>query len=804
MYIGLIRTGLGRSGNIEGLSSSRYADTTTRIHIQPAAGIVCQVILALWVVVSFSAGISAQAANEATQVPSGAIAGRVIDAATSRPVVGATVRLESAARTTGTDSSGHFVFKTVPTGSHQLRVSSVGYATAQRSDVIARSGRTTQVVLGLAQVVTRVEGTVVSGGYFSQPALEHVGTISYNTEEIRRAPGSAGDVSRVMQNLPSVNKAGLAVNHLIVRGGSPTENGFYLDNIEIPNINHFPVFGTTGGAIGLLNPDFIDEATFYAGGYPASYGGRLSSMMTLRFREGSREHTEFQADMGLSGVGLVGEGPLGGGRGSWMVAVRRSYLDILTEALDVGILPRYSDYQGKVVWDVSRSHQLTALGVLGVDDLTIDRSHDMAIYGTTDALEYAAGVNWRVLWGQEGVSEVSLSQNVTDFELDYLEEYDDLPEIRNEQNRRSTQLRNVNRWRLGGPHEFELGAEYKWTRHAADVFSDEEQHPFGYTPIDVTIADTVSDNTLGVFATYTLRPTGWMDVGFGLRYDRFEFTQTGHVGPRLSTRLRLSESTQLKAAYGVYYQQLPILLLIQRDEYRQLPSTQATHYVAGVEHLPAPNTRLTLEAYYKAYDHFPIDRSTPELFVVDEVLYRYLYGWYRALSDSGHARSYGLELVCQSRLVSKLHGFFGLGWSRSEYQGLDGKWRDRVMDSRLMVTMQLGLRPSSRWDIGVRFVYAGGNPYTPAAAAVAAGQPLPASSGYWDRSLVNEYRQSPYHSLDVRVDRRFEFDESNLILYVSIWNVLNNPTRSSGYADFGDGEDLELGIVPIVGVEFEF
>jgi hypothetical protein len=738
-------------------------------------------------------------------VPSGAIAGQVIDVSTARPLPGATVRLEGSPRVTGTDSSGHFLFAVVPAGSYQLRVSSVGYKTAQRSDVIARSGRTTRIVMGLAQSVTTVEGAVVSGGYFSQPALEHPGTVSYNTEEIRRSPGSAGDVSRVMQNHPGVFKNGLAINHLIVRGGSPTENAFYLDNIQIPNINHYPVFGTTGGAISLLNPDFIEEATFYAGGFPASYGGRLSSVMALRFREGSREQTVFQTDMGLSGLGAIGEGPLGRGRGSWMLAARRSYLDVLTEALGVGILPRFSDYQGKVVWDVGRSHRVSVLGILGVDDVTIDRHHDVSIYGTTEAYEYTLGVNWRWLWGQHGVSEFSLSQNATDFELDYRSDDNKRQQILNRQHRRSTQVRSVNRWRPGRMHQLELGGEYKWTRHEVDLFDYEDMHPFGYPPINVVIADTVSDNSSALFATYTLRPNQWLDLSLGARFDRFEYTRVGHVGPRLSAGLALTESTRLKAAYGVYYQQLPMLMLMQREKYRELPSLQAKHLVVGLEHRPAANTRLTLEAYHKVYDDFPMDRSTPELFIADEVVYRYGYSWFQLLTDSGEARSYGVELVCQSKLVSRVHGFVGLGWSRAEYRGLDGQWRDRVTDSRLMLTAQLGVRPGAGWDMGLRFVYAGGTPYTPMRLATTPPYQFPSIQWWqWDRSRVNESRNPPYHSLDVRVDRRFQFSGSNLIVYVSVWNVFNHANKLSGYSEFVDSDDLVLGIVPIVGVEFEF
>ncbi len=141
-------------------------------------------------------------------------------------------------------------------------------------------------------------------------------------------------------------------NSLIVRGGSPIENTFYIDNIEIPNINHFPVEGSSDGPIGLLNVDLIEDVNFYSGGFSSIYGDRLSSIMEISFREGAKDKFRPQLNLSMQGFGGVVEGPISD-KGSYMFSASKSYLElILNENETGGALPSYGDAQAKVVYNL--------------------------------------------------------------------------------------------------------------------------------------------------------------------------------------------------------------------------------------------------------------------------------------------------------------------------------------------------------------------------------------------------------------------------------------------------------------------
>lgn len=309
-----------------------------------------------------------------------------------------------------TDDEGWFTLSGLAVGTYTLRVERLGYATLQLADVVVRSGRITFVEASLTAVPLEVEGLVVTGGFFPQPEDQPVSMSSYSGEEIRRAPGSAGDVSRIFMTLPSVAKVSDQSNGLAVRGGSPRENAFFVDNVEIPNINHFPTQGSSSGPIGLLNTDLIRDATFFTGGFPAPYGDRLSSVMEIELREGDRSEFDGQVDLSLAGAGVVVEGPLGDeGSASYVLSARKSFLDLLVDAIgtESDVVPRYSDGTLKIVWDEGARHRVTALGVGGIDEISASRAAAMEngqiVYGDHSGSEAAVGLDWRAQIGRAHV-----------------------------------------------------------------------------------------------------------------------------------------------------------------------------------------------------------------------------------------------------------------------------------------------------------------------------------------------------------------------------------------------------------------
>lgn len=758
---------------------------------------------------AFSAHNAAADAATATKnaEKTGGLKGVVIDAETQSPVAGASVVIVGTERGAATNDAGEFKIAGIPVGTYSVRIGSVGFEPAVRTDVIIRSGRVAVLNAELYMSMTEVEGVTVGGGYFAESPTEPTSSSQFSAEEVRRAPGSAGDVSRIMFSLPSTAKVNDNVNNLIVRGGNPTENSFYVDNIEIPNINHYPLFGTSGGPISLINTDFISDVTFSAGGFSAAYGDRLSSIMSLSFRDGNREEIDLQADMSFAGIGLVGEGPIAGGNGSCLVSARRSYLDLLTDAIGTGVVPRYSDYQGKLVCDLSARHRISVLGVLGVDYIDFDRESAIdegnVTDGWSDGYEYAVGANWRFLWGKHGYSNTSLSYLATHTKANYFETSTGNELVRQDNLDGAAQLRNVNFYRLSDHHELEFGVDLKYEIDRFDFYLGEYTDYFGDTIPALTVDHEINSPKVGTFASYIVRPVDRLQVTLGARYDYYEYTDDASVSPRGSLAYGLSDHIRLTAAFGVYNQSLPIVLLSQQESNRYLKSPRAYHYVAGVEHLLGEDTRLRLEGYYKSYENFPMNVDQPELFIIDEMVYGQYFLFHENLRDDGKARSYGIEATLQKKLREGIYGLLSGAWFRSQYRDLNGTWRNRSFDNRLVLSAEGGYKLNEKWEFSLRWIYAGGVPYTPL--DLAASEEI--NRSVYDQSRVNEVRYPDYHSLNVRVDRRFNFSHSNLIVYFSIWNAYNRENIATYYWNEHERKQdqmLQWTLLPIIGLEFEF
>lgn len=404
----------------------------------------------------------------AQEFKTGTITGQVIDRNTKEPLIAANVILIGTNYGASTDENGFYRIENVPVGSYSIKFSYIGYLPLVKSDIIVKSKRIINVNAELETTLIESSEVVVSGGYFSKTEVNSISAMNFAYEEIRRAPGAAGDISRIIMSLPSVAKVNDQSNGLIVRGGSPIENAFYIDNIEIPNINHFPTLGTTNGPIGLINLEFVEDVTFYAGGFDVTYGDKLSSVMNVKFREGNKEDFDFQVDLNWAGLGGVAEGPISLGNGFWMFSIRRSYLDLLIKTLDMGtnIAPNYGDYQGKVVFELDKNNKLSFIGILGDDHNKPDKQtaidNDMLAYGRQDIYTGTIGMTWQSIWKKKGFSVTTLSYTGTKFNEIFYETGTEQLLLSNKTFERFIKLRNINHYKLDSLKTVDFGFEIKY------------------------------------------------------------------------------------------------------------------------------------------------------------------------------------------------------------------------------------------------------------------------------------------------------------------------------------------------------
>ncbi len=737
----------------------------------------------------------------------GSIKGKVIVSDGLYPLIGVNIAVKDKNRGTTSDTDGNFEITKLSAGSYTLVFSYVGFEQLTQTDIIVRPGRITFVEAKMIESSIKMNDVVVSAGYFNQVEAQPVSVVNYSAEEIRRSPGAAGDVSRILFGLPSLSKTNDQKNSLIVRGGSPMENAFFVDNIEIPNINHYGTQGSSEGPIGVINVDFLKDVNFHAGGFGVNYGDRLTSVMEMTFREGNWEQFDLQLDASMQALGGQFEGPINCGKGSYLVSLRRSYLDWIFKSTDIqSPLPTYYDFHAKTVYDLSDNLKLSVLDIASVD--RSNERYDEAVkfedsyFGYYNGTKNTFGVNLQNIWNKSGYSNISFSHNYFNLE-NAVNEVRTIDKIYfNNSIEQEFALRNLNHFRLNENTQLQFGFDLKYATNNYD----HHYYPFvdaqGYTSPDLVVNHKFNGTKAGLFASVDWKPIEDLSINTGVRADYFDYNEKTNISPRMNIAYNLTEVTQLYVSGGMFYQTLPFILLSQSESFKELKNPKAYHSILGVSHLLTQDTRLTLEVYSKDYRDCPVNPNQPEEFTLDQAVENPVFLNNSKLVSSGKAYSRGIELMIQKKMAQDFYGMVSASYFRSRY--LDGlsTWRNRVYDNRFTFSAEGGYKPNDEWDFSLRWIYAGGAPYSPF--DVKASEVV--YKGIVDKNRMYSERLPDYHSLNVRVDKRFNFYSSNIVLYISVWNVYGRD-NIWGYSWDEINNKIKANkswsTMPVFGVEYE-
>jgi hypothetical protein len=744
----------------------------------------------------------------AQNYPTGNLEGLVADASNKNPLIGVNVFILNNNSGTSTNNKGNYVIKDLPAGTYTIQFTYIGYEKVTKTDVIIRSKRTAYLNIEMFSSSVELNDIVVESGYFTEINDKPLGTVNFSSEEIRRAPGSAGDVSRILFGLPSLAKVNDARNSLIVRGGSPIENSFYIDNIEISNINHFPVEGSSDGPIGILNVDFIEDVNFYSGGFSPIYGDRLSSIMEITFREGAKDNFQPQINLSMQGFGAAVEGPLSN-KGSYMVSGSMSYLDLILDPKETGgAIPSYGDAQAKIVYSFNENNKITFLEVLSIDHINLEYENALKteltnIYGKTDGVTNIAGFNWQYVWGKSGYSNTSLAHTYFGYKRDYSETKTKNHLFENNSKEQSMKLRNVNYYKLDNKNNFEFGFETKYNFSNFDVLYEEWEDHYGNPTPRLYVDNKINSVKGSIFAQHRMKINERLKLEYGGRIDYFQYNDNLKFSPRLSLAYEFNNGITLSGSAGIFTQEIPENFLVQNDNFKDLKTPTSNHFILGVSQMLGESTRLSLEGYYKTYQNFPIDPTQPNMFLFDQSMIDGLFLNHESLVDNGEAFSRGIELMIQKKLASDFYGMASASYSKTRYKDLNGDWHDRIYDNVFNFNVEGGYIPNDEWEFKLRWIYAGGAPYTP----FDIEKSIELNRGIWDLENINSKRLPDYHSLNIRVDKRFYFSGSSLIVYLSVWNAYGRENIAFYLWDEKENKQdyqLQWSTLPVLGVEYKF
>ena len=741
----------------------------------------------------------------ALSAQTGVIRGSVVDALNNNPVVGATIRIEGTQMGTISDSDGAFLLAGLEPGLYNVSVSSLGYEPRKIFEVDVTNSRPAVVQIALTPKAVELEGVVVGGSRFNNKIEESPLSLrSLGNAEIKRSPGANRDISRVIQTLPGAASTVSFRNDIIIRGGAPNENRFFLDGIEVPTINHFATQGGSGGPVGLLNVDLISNVDYYAGAFPASRGNALSSVFEFRQKQARTDRYTANAVVGASDLGLTLEGPLGD-NSSLIVSGRRSYLQIIADLVGLPFLPTYNDAQLKLTHNFDDKNRLSIIGLGAIDDFELNFNADdtetkrylLNFLPIQTQWSYTLGANYQH-FRDDGFYTFVVSRN--EFNNDFVKyaNNDDSDPDNLTLDYNSKEIDN--KFRVEDFRQFNLFNLTLSANLDQNIYTNETFNRFA-TQQGVLLRNFNSELTTLRWGLSAQASTRVLDerllLSVGLRADAADYSDEtsnllDQLSPRFSASFFLSESFSVNFNTGIYYQLPANTVLGYRDseegtlvnKSNGITWIRSKHLVAGVEQTVLDgNGTLTLEGFYKKYDNYP--------FALDQqVSLANLGGDFgvvgsEPVTPTSEGRSFGLEFLGQLRATDGYYGILTYTFMRSEFTDATGEYQPSSWDFRHIISLTGGKSFGSGWEVGGRWTFYSGAPYTPfdVTASVQRENWDARGAGLEDFTRVNSMTTDAYHQLNIRVDRKFFFDTWSLGLYLDIQNVYAFETVLRDYLD---------------------
>lgn len=725
--------------------------------------------------------------------PTHKIKGTVIDKASRQPLEFINVLILGLGRGAVTDAEGHFNIQEVPPGIYRLQASAVGYKTVLTPEYIV-STKDLTIQIETEENLTELEGVTVTASPFRRDLESPVGLRIIGLQEIEKSPGANRDISRIVQSYPGVafSPAGYR-NDLIVRGGSPSENRFYLDGVEIPNINHFSTQGASGGPVGIINADLIREVNFYTGAFPADKGNSLSSVLDFKLRDGDMERNSLKATLGASEVSLASNGHLGK-KTSYLVSVRQSYLQFLFDMLGLPFLPTFTDAQFKLKTRFNTTNELTVLGLGGIDNMKLNTKLDgekaeyiLSYLPKIQQETFTLGAVYRHYAGAHVQSVVISHSYLNNRNTKYLN--NDESSAKN----LSLKLRSVEqetKFRIENASTFgnwkvNLGANLDYSQYTNTTFQR----------VYIDGGKTFDYHTYlgfwrwGLFGTISYAtPDERFTTSLGVRTDANNFSSgmkgmSDQLSPRLSLSYRLTDGVYLSGNAGLYYQLPPYTGLGFKNNNGKLVNKylrymRVSQESIGLSWRPRNTFELSIEGFYKKYDKIPFS-------IVDGIPLACKGNDYgvignEALSSTSQGRAYGAEILMKWLIAKKLNLSSSFTLFKSEYRNnKESEYIASAWDNRYIFNMSGTYNFPHNWSLGMKVSCIGGAPYTPydidksslVTAWNAQGRP------YYDYGQYNTGRLPAFGQLDVRVDKTFYLKRCMLGFYIDLQNVTNSKFR---------------------------
>ena len=722
------------------------------------------------------------------------IKGIVKEAASGEPVSYADVVIWNTTQGTATDSVGAFEITGVAPGSYRLQASFLGYKPVVTAEFRV-ANKDVYFPIELETASESLQEVNIVASPFRKTAESPLGLRVIGFKEIEKSAGGNRDISRVVQSFPGVASTAAFRNDLMVRGGGPSENRFFLDGVEIPNINHFSTQGASGGPVGIINPDFVREVNFYSAAFPAARGNALSSVLDFKLQDGNKEKFSLRGTLGASDVGVSANGPLGS-KTTYQVSVRRSYLQFLFDMIGLPFLPTFTDAQFKVKHAFNKKNELTFLGLGAIDDMKLNtgmkdmsekNQYILAYLPVVKQKTYTLGAVYKHYTGRNIYSLIASRSQMNNKNIKYRDNDESSPAnltLNYRSDEIENKFRSENIFRL--PYiQLHVGGNVDYSEYTNSTF----QKQFTTIPKEIDYRTDLGIWKWGLYATAIYESVDErFTASLGLRTDANNYSSQmnnmlDQLSPRLSLSYRLVGDMYLNANLGRYYELPPYTVMGFKDDKgnyvnkaNELQYIRSDQAGLGLEYRPSSYLKFTAEGFYKHYDRYPMSVLDSIPLASKGTDYGVLGN--EAVTATATGRAYGVELMGRWYNYKGLTFIASYTYVRSEYKDgrNTGRYLPSAWDNKHLLTFSGTYSLPKHWDVGAKFRVVGGAPYTPYDVEKSSYVEAWEASGslYYDYSRFNSERLKAFTQLDLRIDKTFYLKKVMLGLYIDLQNVLNS------------------------------
>jgi TonB dependent receptor/CarboxypepD_reg-like domain/TonB-dependent Receptor Plug Domain len=714
----------------------------------------------------------------------GVIRGTVKNAINNEALPTVTVLLQGTTIGVLTDFDGKYSIEKLKPGFYNVEFKFIGFKSKVVYEVQVTNSKPAIIDAELEEESKNIAEVEIKASTFYKPQESPVSLRTIGVSEIKRNPGGNRDISKVIQSLPGVASTVTFRNDIIIRGGAPNENKFYLDGIEIPNINHFATQGSTGGPVGLINVDFVKEVDFYSGAFPTNRGNALSSVFDFKFKEGRTDRVGASLTLGSSDLATVIEGPINK-KTTFIASYRRSYLQFLFKALELSFLPEYNDFQFKVKTKIDDKNELTILGIGAIDDFSLnldaneteDQKYQLQILPVFGQSNYTIGANYK-RYRANGFSTLVISRNYLNNTTEKYPDNDEtkpiLLQYSSKEIENKLRLENTN---LMKGYKLNYGISVESATYTNDTYNNT---PFG-------IIDYASELNFFRYAFFAQSSKGYfkerLQLSLGLRADANTYSSRMNnlleqLSPRFSASYAINDKISVNGNVGKYYQTPAYTVLGYRNTAGDLVNTNVKYIsnnqsVLGIEYNTLSNLRFTLEGFYKVYENYPMIVTNGDTIPLANLGTDFGVVGDKPVAALTKGRSYGLEFLAQQKLQKGFYGIVAFTLVRSEFQNKREEYIASSWDNRYILSLTGGKIFKKNWEVGAKLRFSGGAPYTPidlANSSTITNYDLN-PQGSLDYTQLNANRLGTFYQLDVRVDKKYNFKNVAFNIFLDIQNL---------------------------------